>query len=166
MAANGPGYVRTGAFKKKVAREERLAERGELQRGPGGDLPVEMEERRNRKLLCMEDMRLALSLGDSYLGQTPLISGGIMDSRFLDTEGIEHIYDRAEPLKPLTNGVLTNGVNGTAHAPKHAANAGESWNVDFGDPMQLDDDLGAQWQGGSVQDITDMDAALDDLLGL
>ncbi|CAO2654390.1 Nn.00g111230.m01.CDS01 [Neocucurbitaria sp. VM-36] len=169
VSSNGPGYVRTGEFKKKVEREERLVERGELVRGAGGELPVESEERRKRKLLCMEDLRLALELGDSYLGQSPLTAGSIMNSRFLDTHGIEDIYETS--AKPLTNGALTNGVNGAvsngavSNGLRHLV-AGESWNVDFGDPMQIDDDLGLNWQGGSVQDITELDTALDDVLNL
>ncbi|CAN9397565.1 unnamed protein product [Alternaria alternata] len=172
VANNGPGYVRTGEFKKKLAREERLVERGELARGTAGELPVEAEERRKRKLLCMEDLRLALALGDSYLGQTPFIAGSVMNSRFLDTEGIEDIYD--PPRKPvLTNGVGINGTGtGTANGINDIGNAGkldlngETWTIDFGDPMQIDDEVGMHWQGGSVQDMAEMDDALDGVLNL
>lgn len=168
VSTNGPGYVRTGEFKKKVEREERMVERGELARGNGGELPVESEERRKRKLLCMEDLRLALDLGDSYLGQTPLLAGAITHSRFLDTHGIEELYDPSPTSKPLTNGALANGVHSapTTHV-KHAVN-GESWSVDFGtgDAMHIDDEFGINWQGGSVQDITELDNALDDVLNL
>ncbi|CAA9957257.1 hypothetical protein CFE70_000827 [Pyrenophora teres f. teres 0-1] len=164
VSSNGPGYVRTGEFKKKLAREERLVERGELVRGSGGELPIETEERRKRKQLCMEDLRLALGLGDSYLGQTPLIAGSIMNSRFLDTEGIEEIYDG--PAKPPTNGAIANGINGTAAgAKKHQLN-GETWTIDFGDPMQIDDEVNMNWQGGGVQDVQELDDALDDVLNL
>ncbi|KAJ4375281.1 hypothetical protein N0V83_002367 [Neocucurbitaria cava] len=186
VSANGPGYVRTGAFKKKVEREERLVERGELLRGAGGELPVEAEERRKRKLLCMEDLRLALELGDGYLGQSPLTAGAIVNSRFLDTQGIEDIYDTRPAnttptvsTKALTNGALTNGVGVNGAAARHALASGESWHVEFGgggtgtaggggsgggDPMQVDDDMGMNWQGGSVQDVTELDTALDDVL--
>jgi len=168
VSSNGPGYVRTGEFKKKLAREERLVERGELVRGSGGELPVETEERRKRKLLCMEDLRLALGLGDSYLGQTPLIAGSIMNSRFLDAQGIEDMYP--SPAKPLTNGALTNGINGAgagagAGPTKHQLN-GETWTIDFGDPMQIDDEVNTNWQGGGVQDVQELDDALDDILNL
>lgn len=136
-----------------------MVERGELLRGNGGELPVEAEERRKRKLLCMEDLRLALELGDSYLGQTPFLAGNIMNSRFLDTNGIEELYDTPAAKS------LTNGVNGTANSARHQVN-GETWNIDFGDPMLIDDELGISWQGGSVQDITELDTALDDILSL
>jgi transcriptional coactivator HFI1/ADA1 len=174
VSSNGPGYVRTGDFKKKLQREERLAERGDMVRGAGGELPVETEERRKRKLLCMEDLRLALSLGDGYLGQTPLIAGTITNTRFLDTQGIEDIYPDHPPAKPLlTNGLgLANGlavgngnVNGVGNEGKYSLD-GETWTVDVGDPMQIDDEVGMHWQGGSVQDVQELDAALDDLLDL
>lgn len=148
-----------------------MVERGDLMRVAGGDLPVEAEERRKRKLLCMEDLRLALAMGDSYLGQTPIIAGSICNSRFLDAEGIEHVYADSSPAlakKSLTNG-LSNGVNGTANGVHHIA--GQVWNVDFGnaggDPMQIDsEDLGLNWQGGSVQDVQELDSALDEVLNL
>jgi transcriptional coactivator HFI1/ADA1 len=166
VSSNGPGYVRTGDFKKKLEREERLVERGDLVRGVGGELPVETDERRKRKLLCMEDLRLALSLGDSYLGQTPLIAGSITNGHFLDTHGIEELYD--PPAKALTNGFANGGngnINGIGIEGKFSLD-GESWTVDVGDPMQIDDEVGMHWQGGSVQDVRELDDALDDLLDL
>lgn len=164
VCSNGPGYVRTGEFKKKQAKEERLAEKGELMRGSAGELPVEAEERRKRRPLCMEDLRLALELGDCYLGQTPLIAGSILNSRFLDTEGIEEIYDN-NASKPLMHGSLTNGVHSATHDAKAPLN-GETWTIDFGDAMQIDDEVDMYWQGGSVQDMQEMDDTLDDILNL
>lgn len=162
--SNGPGFVRTADFKKRVEKEERKVERGELQRGQAGELPAEIEERRKRRLLCMEDMRLALELGDSYLGQVPLIASQITNSRFLDTRGIEEIYE--SPSKSAVNGIggvtagapATNGVNGTI------ATTASGYHVDLGDPMQIDEDL--TWQGGSVQDIDSLDGVLDAVLDI
>jgi transcriptional coactivator HFI1/ADA1 len=156
VSSNGNGFVRTAEYKRKVEREERRVERGELLKVNGGELPVEAEERRKRRLLCMEDLRLALDLGDSYLGQVPLISGNITNSRFLDSTGVEELYD-APPQKNLANG-LPNGVSG----PNNALFNG--WNVDLGEPMVLDDDLA--WQGGSVKDLDDLDGALEGVLEL
>ena len=104
----------------------------------------------------MEDLRLALELGDSYLGQVPLISGAITNSRFLDTTGMEELYD--VPLqKNLSNG-LPNGVSG----PNNAMSNG--WNADFGDPMVIDEEFA--WQGGSLRDLDDLDGALEGVLEL
>jgi transcriptional coactivator HFI1/ADA1 len=164
VSSNGPGYVRTGAFKKKFSREERLVERGEIVKGPGGELPVEAEERRRRKVMCMEDLRLALKLGDGYLGQTQSIAGQISNGRFLDTEGIEELYDGPPTAKGFANG-LNGSVNGLGNEGKYSLN-GETWTVDVGDPMQIDEEVGMHWQGGSVQDVKELDDTLDDLLDL
>lgn len=131
-------------------------------------MPVEADERRKRKPLCMEDLRLTVELGDSYLGQTPVIAGSIYNSRFLDTQGIEEIYSDAGPKTTSTNGTV-NGVNGAAKGVHQVA--GQTWNVQIdlgqGDPMQIDgDDPGSGWQGGSVQDVAELDNVLDDILNL
>ncbi|KAH7080747.1 transcriptional regulator of RNA polII, SAGA, subunit-domain-containing protein [Paraphoma chrysanthemicola] len=161
VASNGPGYIRTGAFKKRVAREERLVDKGELVRlGSAVELPVEADERRKRKMLCLEDLRLALQLGDGYLGQTPLIAGGIWHARMLDTDGIDDLYT---PALPVDEKVKTNGVNGAVQ--KHA---GEVWNVEWGgggggpDAMQIDEE---GWNAGGGE-AGDLDGLLDDVLNL
>jgi transcriptional coactivator HFI1/ADA1 len=140
ICTNGPGFVRTGEFKKKMERESHN------NHGiPGGGIyVVEAEERRKRKMLCLEDLKLALQLGDGYLGQTPLIAGGIWHARCLDTEGIEDLYKVEEE-------------NGTANGIK----GGEVWNVEFGntidgDPMDIDGE--EAWLG--------LDGVLDDVLNL
>lgn len=169
VAINGDGYVRTGAFKKRVEKEERLAERGELIRDPKGELPVEQEERRKRKLLCMEDLRLALQLGDGYLGQTPIIAGNIINSTFLDVPGIEDVYPSAIKKKNMPNGII-NGVSQDKSGLAKWLDDGIL--VDFKadgeeEKMQIDgDDEMANWNGGSVGDVDDLDGALDDVLNL
>ena len=169
VAVNGNGYVRTGAFKKRVEREERLADRGELVRGAKGELPVEQEERRKRKLLCMEDLRLALQLGDSYLGQTPIIAGNITNSMFLDVPGIEDIYPSPQKKKDRAN-VITNGIG--QDRSRLAKWLGEGIIVDLKDSTEVEktqiggEDEMANWMGGSVRDIGELNTALDDVLNL
>lgn len=168
VCSNGPGYVRTGDFKKKVEREERMVDRGELLRGAGGELPIEAEERRRRRMLCTEDLRLALQLGDSYLGQTPFLAGSIMNSRCLDTPGVEDGWDVYEAKSHANGtGMLPNGTHDKTNGIAHRSD-GQLWTVDFGEgePMQIDDEMGVQWQGGSVQDVAELDGALDDILSL
>ncbi|CAI6335304.1 unnamed protein product [Periconia digitata] len=166
ISSNGSNYIRTADFKKKIEREERRVERGELQRVAGGELPIEAEERRKRPAMCTEDLRLAILLGDGYLGQVPLISSSISNSHFLDTPGVEDIYEPFVPSKAIANGVpATNGINGAAVAgSKTNTTNQQSWTIDLGDSMVLDDDLA--WQGGSVKDVEDMDIALDSVLEL
>jgi transcriptional coactivator HFI1/ADA1 len=106
------------------------------------------KDNKKQHLLCMEDLKLALMLGDGYLGQTPLIAGGIWASRCLDTVGIEDLYEHEDSR--MVNGTTTNGVGG------------EVWNIDLGgDAMQIDGDDG--WQGG---DADGLDGVLDDVLNL
>jgi transcriptional coactivator HFI1/ADA1 len=98
----------------------------------------------NKKhLLCMEDLKLALMLGDGYLGQTPLIAGAIANSRCLDTVGIEDVETERQEA----------GINGEKRG-------GEVWNVQLGgDAMVLDGDEG--WVGG---DEGGLDDVLDEVL--
>ncbi|KAJ4311101.1 hypothetical protein N0V94_008117 [Neodidymelliopsis sp. IMI 364377] len=170
VAINGTGYVRTGTFKKRLEREERLAERGDLLRSGTGELPVEVEERRKRKLLCMEDLRLALQLGDNYLGQTPILASHITNTTFLDVPGIEDIYpspnyNNKTPLATATSGIAQDksGLakwlgDGVTVEFKHEADT-EKMQTDSDEEMNT-------WMGGSVQDVGELDAALDDVLNL
>lgn len=205
--------MRTAEFKRRVAREERLVEKslgvGGVVRGPGGELPVEAEERRKRKLLCMEDVRLALQLGDGYLGQTPFVAGMVMNSRFLDTRGIEEVEENRGSVRfpygqmrvPGINGDKTTMHNTTAskvngvNVPPYPT--GDTWTVAFldsnnnnhstspitnsgtgavpngpgtngtsagEDRMHLDEEN--TWLGGSVQDVRELEGALDEILSL
>lgn len=130
VCTNGPGFVKTAEFKKRLERD------GEA---------VEIEERRKRKMLCMEDLQLALRLGDGYLGQTPIIAGQVLHSRCLDTQGVEDLYAWQE-----------DGANGKG---------GEVWSVELsmgdgvGEPMQIDGEEG--WQGAEAEGL---DGVLDDVL--
>lgn len=170
VAVNGDGYVRTGAFKKRVDREERLAERGELIRDAKGELPVEQEERRKRKLLCMEDLRLALQLGDGYLGQTPIIAGNITNSTFLDVPGLEDMYPSPQKKKTERANRIINGVGQDKSGLAKWLDEGIIVDLKLdgeGEKMQIDgDDEMANWNGGSVGDANELDGALDDVLNL
>jgi transcriptional coactivator HFI1/ADA1 len=161
VQSNGPGHIRTAEFRRKAEKEEKKVLRGELNRTAGGLLPVEMEEARKRRPLCMEDLKLALELGDSYLGQVPLISGTITHGRFLDTPGIEELHANGE--HSISAKTLVNGVNGTntAHQSSDLTNG---YHVDLGDPMAIDDDW--QWLGGGVQDVEGLDNVLDACLAV
>jgi transcriptional coactivator HFI1/ADA1 len=157
ISSNGPGYVRTADYKRRIEAEERKVERGELQRTTGGLLPSELEEQRKRQPLCMEDLRLALELGDQYLGPVPMVAGQIVQARFLDTKGIE--TEGVKERKRETR--LLNGVNGTYTG---TAYANEGYAIDLGDPMTIDEDNG--WSGGSVQDMDGLDNVLDACLAI
>jgi len=131
VCTNGPGLVKTAEFKKRLERD------GET---------VEIEERRKRKMLCMEDLQLALRLGDGYLGQTPIIAGQVLHSRCLDTQGVEDLYAWQDDAADAKGG-------------------GEVWSVELsmgdggGEPMQIDGE--EAWQGAEAEGL---DGVLDDVL--
>lgn len=164
MLSNGPGYVRTAEYKKRVAREEAKVAAGELQRVGGGELPVEAEERRRRPMLCMEDLRLALGIGDGYLAQVPVLAGAVANARCLDTPGIDAVDGKASSGVRMGKG-LVNGFGGGMNgmAKKGAGVYGAAGMAD-GDPMDIDEE--STWQGGSVKEVDDLDGALDAVLEL
>ncbi|KAF2001393.1 hypothetical protein P154DRAFT_575114 [Amniculicola lignicola CBS 123094] len=165
VSANGAGHIRTAEFKRKVEREEEKVARGEISRSAAGLLPIEVEEERKRRPLCMEDLRVALQLGDPFLGQVPLISSAITNSNFLDTQGIESLANEG-PSKSLTNGVVS-GIgppNQGSAGMVNGMNGVNGWNVELGDPMVIDDEWG--WQGGGVQDVDGLDSVLDGCLAI
>jgi transcriptional coactivator HFI1/ADA1 len=168
VSSNGGGFIKTAEYKRKVERDEERIARGELGRGVSGELPIEIEERRKRPPLCMEDLRLALEVGDSYLGQVPLISGQITHARFLDAHGVEELSMETQGLgRPATATAnsgppapldIRNGENGRGGLAN-----GFSW--DLGDPgYVMDDDW--TWNGGSVQDVDGLDSVLDGCLAI
>ncbi|KAF2711367.1 hypothetical protein K504DRAFT_465133 [Pleomassaria siparia CBS 279.74] len=174
VSSNGGGFVKTAEYKRKVEREEERIARGELGRGVSGELPIEVEERRKRPPLCMEDLRLALELGDSYLGQVPLISGAITNARFLDAYGVEELametQGQGRSIVPVANGVPNLApvslLNGTADGNLNGNNAAlnnyhfnlDEPTVDFGDDWT--------WKGGEVQDVDGLDGVLDGCLAI
>ncbi|KAH7064758.1 transcriptional regulator of RNA polII, SAGA, subunit-domain-containing protein [Macrophomina phaseolina] len=159
VRSNGDDYIKTAAYKRQLQREEEMWLQGEVQRSPAGLLPVEIDESKNRKPLNMGDLRIALELGDSYLGQVPLITAGILNARYYDGESYEaekmdfeeyNASTHNTAVARLTNGPVINGVNGTNgthHDP---------------DEMMIDDDWG--WQGVTTKDREAINSVLDDIL--
>jgi transcriptional coactivator HFI1/ADA1 len=161
--SNGSGYVRTAEYKKRVAREEEKVAAGEMLRVGGGELPVEAEERRRRPMLCMEDLRLALGIGDGYLGQVPILAGAVANARCLDTPGIDALDRRNGTGGKVGNG-LVNGFGGGVNGAKKSAGVYSVGSAVVGDPMEIDEE--SAWQGGSVKEVDDLDSALDAVLEL
>lgn len=163
VRSNGDDYIKTAQYKRQLQREEEMWLQGEVQRNPAGLLPIEVEESKNRKPLNMGDLRIALELGDSYLGQVPLITAGILNARYYDGESYEaEKMDAVDEFGSLTNstvaarlanGPVINGVNGTTNGVHHDP-----------DEMMIDDDWG--WQGASAKDREAVNSVLDDILAI
>jgi transcriptional coactivator HFI1/ADA1 len=165
VSSNGPGYIKTADYKRKVAKEEDKVASGELVRTAGGLLPIEQEELRKRRPLCMEDLRMAMVLGDGYLGQTPCIWGTITNGHFLDTPGVEE--GENEERDRLRNGSLaaTAAANTRMHRKPKVDTDYYGYNIDLGEPgVVMDDDW--TWTGAGVQDVQALDAVLDQCLAV
>ena len=168
VTSNGPGtsFIRTASFKRKCAREERLVDQGNLAKSAARELPIEAEVRRNRRPMCMEDLRLALQLGDGYLGQSPFVAGTIANAKLLDTYGIEDIYTHSSPLHAAVPPNARNHPRWLADGltvsfPDAAADAaGDTAMADAGDAEAV------AWQGDTGPDGRVLDDALDEVLGL
>ncbi|KAF2203115.1 hypothetical protein GQ43DRAFT_439117 [Delitschia confertaspora ATCC 74209] len=165
VMCNGDKYIKTAAFKRRVEEEERRVERGEIGRTAGGYLPCEVEEIRRRRALGMEDIRLALELGDSYLGQVPLISGAISNGRYLDFDGVEEIYaNNGTGRDNNVNGIIGPATHLQSQSLSTPSTLNLNLNLDLGDRMDVDDDWG--WQGGQVNDVDRLDNVLDGCLAV
>jgi transcriptional coactivator HFI1/ADA1 len=166
VTSNGPGnsFIRTASFKRKCAHEERLVDQGNLLKSAARELPVEAEVRRNRRPMCMEDLRLALQLGDGYLGQSPFVAGTIANAKFLDTHGIEDIYLQSK---------LQNAAAVVVNGQKHPQWLSDGLTVSFpdtgGDTAMadvVDGEAAVGWLGDTGIDGRVLDDALDEVLGL
>jgi transcriptional coactivator HFI1/ADA1 len=189
VSINGPGYIKTAEYKRRVEKEEAAVARGELNKTAGGLLPVEQEEMRKRRPLCMEDLRLCNIMGDSYLGQTPCISGQITNGRFLDAPGVEELENEqpVSPQRPRERAGTVTGktarpvpersassvagalaaaaapANGMPFGKKRKFSNSYGFHVDLGDPpVVMDDDW--PWLGATAQDVQALDSVLDGLI--
>ena len=74
IRSNGDHYVKTATYRQQLQREEDAWLQGGVTRSSGGLLPVEVVASEARHPLALDDMRLALCLGDAYIGQSPLMT--------------------------------------------------------------------------------------------
>jgi transcriptional coactivator HFI1/ADA1 len=145
--SNGPYWIKTGTYKRRMLREEEGYERGEVRKSALGQLPVEQEQDRLRPPLSLPDLRLALELGGTAWG-----SYAPRAMRMFEATGIhDEVAGRGgemgppgkkgsmlAPPKPLTNGVMVNGVH--------------------------TDEEDTGWAGGNDGDRMEMDRVLDECL--
>ena len=157
VSSNGDAYIKTASYKRQLEKEEEKCLRNEIRKNDGGLLPVEVEAASRRPALSMADLKLALELGDGYLGQVPLIAGQIINGGHLDVEfeGRE-VGDEVARVPDRVGKV--NGINGLG-----AAN-GIAYHVDA-DVMAIDEaDWG--WHGGGVMDLEMLNGVLDQCLSV
>ncbi|KAF2237346.1 hypothetical protein EV356DRAFT_539247 [Viridothelium virens] len=138
VRSDGEPYVQTAAFRRRRRREEAAAWRGEVTRGKEGLLPVEMEAAGRRRPLGMQDLRLALQVGDPWLGQVPLVAGRI----------VAGLWAEEEEGKSAAEMVVVGGKGVDAD----------------GDVGMGDREVG--WNGGAVEDRGHLDGLLEDFLAV
>lgn len=147
--SNGEGCVTTHAFKKQLRKEEHDFDHGTLQLSAAGLLPVEMELQAKREALSMEDMRLAVQLGDTYTKQDPFLSRKVIFNRQPDIQRqapkVNGIFASS---KPTVNGSLTNSERAGL------------------DEVMVDGDNDLPWRGATKSDFNDLMNVLDDCLAI
>lgn len=112
VRSNGVNYIQTHTFKRKLSREENQLSRGQTKRDSFGLLPCEQEVERQRAPFGVEDLRFALSMGNSYMAQNKLLATKIFTRALQRQENKD--LERKSKVR-LANGMV-NGVNGH-HGP-------------------------------------------------
>jgi hypothetical protein len=144
---NGPHWVKTSTYKRRLQHEESLFETGEIHKNASGQLPIEQEAENNRRPLGLVDLRLAVQIEATPWGpHAPRTmrfyeSAGLVDDDSNDFEADGRPTKKgamSAPPKPLTNGVHANGVH--------------------------HDDEETGWAGGTDLDRIELDSVLDDCL--
>jgi transcriptional coactivator HFI1/ADA1 len=155
--SNGMQYVQTRGYKRRRRREEEAFERGEIRKNAAGLLPVEQEAEDRRPPLSLQDLQMCVDVGTHGLGvagaraMVRCAALGIDDELMFGERGEEDEDDHdVPPAKPLTNGVVTNGVHHNHHEDEDE------------EMVDVDDDYG--WAGGSARDRGELDGILSGCL--
>lgn len=146
--SNGPSGTINGMmtrnYRQELEREELAYTRGEIGKDSAtGLLPVEAKEAGNRKPLGVRDLRLALELGNSFVGHMPLIVDQIMGGYFedeLETDKQDRVEDGVEPADDDTKYI-------------------------FADDMEIDE-ADSEWEGAAMADREQLGALLDECLSM
>ncbi|KAI9860604.1 MAG: transcriptional coactivator hfi1/ADA1 [Trichoglossum hirsutum] len=144
VRSNGPSYIMTSTYKRQLEREEEGWLRGDIQKNGNSLLPIEQAAASQRPPLGMSDFRLALEMGDMYLGQMPLTVEKIMGSYL---EGEFEDYQNTD-----VGGGDVDMVNGIG-----ALRADDAQSI-------AESDWG--WEGGGAADREALGALLDECLAV
>ncbi|KAI9678374.1 MAG: transcriptional coactivator hfi1/ADA1 [Bathelium mastoideum] len=154
VRSDADGCVCSASFRRRRGREEAAAWRGEVARvGAEGLLPVEVEARSKRRPLGMADLRVALEVGDPWVGRVPVVAGRIAADGWAGWEN--EVADGG--------GGGSGGGLGKGRAVEGGAAAVKSTEGDV-EAMLVDKDFG--WSGGAVEDRGHLDSLLDECLAV
>lgn len=164
-AASAEG-IRTAVFKKKVAREEAAARRGELKRNEAGLLPTEVAAQRaqaqGRGLAG--DLRVSWDLGDPWLTSLMPWHG----ERLLAHDEMEYMQiDEEEPAEGL-------GRVGGLRLPRSESAVVVNGDTKMGgigqeeppDDMMAIDEADWGWKGGKEMERKELGGILDECLAI
>lgn len=155
-AGLGPGssWVQTHKYKRQLAKEEEALSRGEVQRDKSGLLPIEAKAASERGPLGMEDMRIALEIGDCGMANFPIVSQSILynyrEGELEDWDDYTWLDGYVPP--PKEKDVEMFDVNGQG---SDALLNG----LGHDDAMEIDNDM--EWQGADPTDGDLLDSVLD-----
>ncbi|KAH8820945.1 transcriptional regulator of RNA polII, SAGA, subunit-domain-containing protein [Xylogone sp. PMI_703] len=159
----GANWIQTYKYRIQLEKEEEAHLRGEIQRDKNGLLPIEAKAASERGPLGMADVRTALEIGDSGLGQMPIIIQQIM---FGYREGELEAWD--EYSWPDTHrrivdhdgDIEMHGIDLPTSTNGIAAVYGTSIHDE---PSDVDD---WGWEGAEYQDTSALDNLLDSCLAI
>ena len=151
--SNGPNYIMTSTYKRQLEREEGSWLRGEVQKNGNSLLPVEQAAASQRPALGMSDLRLALEMGDMYLGQMPLIVERIM-SGYLEGELEDDLKAYQEDADEDVHMVNGDG----------AVNGSSALELSSGKGPPAEDSALAEWEGGDISAQGELKSLLDNCL--
>ena len=183
MAGGSVNSVLTHRFRHRLLDEEGAASRGSVARDPGtGLLPIEAKEAAARPGLGMHDLRLALDVGNSALGQFPAVTAKIMQGysegeyelsqelrkRNAAARRDEHHREqqRREQWRASLDAdgdVRMNGAHGVNGAAP-VVNGLKTHDLAIDDDVDEDADWG--WAGASVANRATLGNALDECLAI
>ena len=149
IKSNGDNYIKTATYQRQLQQEEDAWLQGGVVRSSGGLLPIEVQASERRRPIEFSDMRLALHLGNSYVGQTPLLTEKMAGN---DNICVKKKQDEEKhSLKYLI-------------APQGEEKSKSSKSAKEGNDTNTVSNL--SWQGGTVSDRLDLMMVLEDCLAV
>ncbi len=168
-SGGGGGWVTSWRYRRQLEQEEELFMQGLITRDKSGLLPVEAKAAAERGSLGMQDMRLALEVGECGVGQMPVVVSQILNGfregelenwdDFMEIDGYEErlmMHDESDLVMtgmgtPKTKVGGINEVNGTKSSGKKT----EDEDIDMSD---------YGWEGADERDQDDLNSLLDAIL--
>ena len=152
IRSNGDHYIKTAAYQQQLQREEDAWLKGAVARSNGGLLPVEAMAAEMRRPLEIDDMRLALCLGDASIGQPSLMAERLASGDHIKTEEVESTYE-------------DHCSDDAGVDSRNKINISSSIQC-FTTGDQIIADFASEWPGSALSDRQALSVVLDDCLSI